>query len=79
MEPPQVAALKGLGTTIVRICIERQLGGTCQFEATPAGLRFEATVPLVSELGVNGSVLTRGAHPKNEGGPIAEAAPTSAS
>ena len=79
MEPPQVASLKGLGTTIVRISIERQLGGTCQFEATPAGLRFEATVPLVSELGVNGSVLTRGAHPKNEGGPIAEAAPTSAS
>ena len=56
-EPPAVAALKGLGTTIVRICVERQLGGTCHFEAAPEGLRFEATVPLETELGVNGAAM----------------------
>ena len=78
-EPPAVAALKGLGTTIVRICVERQLGGTCHFEAAPEGLRFEAIVPLVSELGVNGAAMDPAVTPKSEGGPIPEAAPTSAS
>ena len=78
-EPPEVAALKGLGTTIVRICIERQLGGTCHFEAAPEGLRFEAIVPLESELGVNGAAMDPVAAPKNEGGPPAGTAPTSAS
>ena len=78
-EPPEVAALKGLGTTIVRICVERQLGGTCHFEAAPEGLRFEATVPLESELGVNGAAMDPLAAPKSEGGPLAATAPTSAS
>ena len=78
-EPPEVAVLKGLGTTIVRICVERQLGGTCHFEAAPEGLRFEAIVPLVSELGVNGAAMDPAVAPKSEGGPIPEAAPTSAS
>ena len=78
-EPPEVAALKGLGTTIVRICVERQLGGTCHFEAAPEGLRFEAIVPLVSDLGVNGAAMDEAAPPKSEGGPLAETAPTSAS
>ncbi len=78
-EPPAVAALKGLGTTIVRICIERQLGGTCHFEAAPEGLRFEARVPLVSELGVNGAAMDPVAPPNSEGGPLTGTAPTSAS
>ena len=78
-EPPDVAALKGLGTTIVRICVERQLGGTCRFEAAPEGLRFEASVPLVSELGVNGAAMAPLVHPTSEGGPLAGTAPTSAS
>ena len=78
-EPPTVAALKGLGTTIVRICIERQLGGTCHFDAAPDGLRFEADVPLRSELGLNATPIPVGVQPKNEGGPIPQAAPTSAS
>ena len=78
-EPPAVAALKGLGTTIVRICVERQLGGTCHFEAAPEGLRFEARLPLVSELGVNGAAMNPEAPPKSEGGSLAETAPTSAS
>jgi two-component sensor histidine kinase len=78
-EPPAVAALKGLGTTIVRICIERQLGGICHFEAAPEGLRFEASVPLVSELGVNGAAMDPVVPPKSEGGPLAETAPPSAS
>ena len=78
-EPPTVAALKGLGTTIVRICVERQLGGTCHFEAAPAGLRFEARVPLVSDLGVNGAAIPPMESPKSEGGPPAGTAPTSAS
>ena len=78
-EPPTVAALKGLGTTIVRICVERQLGGTCHFEAAPDGLRFEASVPLVSELGVNGAAIPPLVGPKSEGGPLAGTAPTSAS
>ena len=78
-EPPAVAALKGLGTTIVRICIERQLGGTCQFEATPAGLRFVATVPLRSELGLNATAMHPAADAKSRGDAISDAAPTSAS
>ena len=78
-EPPDVAALKGLGTTIVRICVERQLGGTCRFEAAPEGLRFEASIPLVSELGVNGAAMAPLVHPTSEGGPLAGTAPTSAS
>jgi len=78
-QPPTVAALKGLGTTIVRICIERQLGGICHFDAAPDGLRFEAEVPLRSELGLNATPIPAGAQPKSEGGPIPEATPTSAS
>ena len=78
-EPPAVAALKGLGTTIVRICVERQLGGTCAFTVTPEGLRFEATVPLVSELGVNACIPDPLAPSKSEGGSLAETAPASAS
>ncbi len=78
-EPPAVAALKGLGTTIVRICVERQLGGTCQFEAAPAGLRFAATVPLRSELGLNATAMAPAVDPKSGGGAIADVAPTSAS
>ena len=78
-EPPTVAAFKGLGTTIMRICIERQLGGTCHFDAAPDGLRFEADVPLRSELGLNATPIPAASQPKSEGGPIPRAAPTSAS
>ena len=58
-EPPTIEALQGLGTTIVRICVERQLGGVCRFEAAAQGLRFEATIPLRSDLGLNASVIKR--------------------
>ena len=78
-EPPPVAAIKGLGTTIVRICIERQLGGVCHFEAAPEGLRFEATIPLRSELGLNATAMEQTPARKSEGGRTLEAAPTSAS
>jgi two-component sensor histidine kinase len=78
-EPPAVAALKGLGTTIVRICIERQLGGTCHFEAAPDGLRFEATVPLRSELGLNATAMEQTPARKSGGDRTLVAAPTSAS
>ena len=78
-QPPTVAVLNGLGTTIVRICIERQLGGSCRFEAAAEGLRFEATVPLRSDLGLNATVLERPEAPRNQSGSIAQAAPTGAS
>lgn len=78
-EPPAVAALKGLGTTIVRICVERQLGGSCDFTVAPEGLRFAATIPLVSDLGLNGRVPDPLSSPKSEGGSVAQTAPTSAS
>ncbi len=78
-QPPAVAAIKGLGTTIVRICIERQLGGACRFEEAPEGLRFEAEAPLRSELGLNATPIPSASAPKSEGGPIQQAAPTSAS
>ena len=78
-QPPTVAALKGLGITIVRICIERQLGGACRFEEAPEGLRFEAEVPLRSELGLNATPIPSTAEPNSGGGPIQQAAPTSAS
>jgi len=78
-EPPPVAALKGLGTTIVRICIERQLGGVCHFEAAPDGLRFEATVPLRSELGLNATAMEQTPARKSGGDRTLVAAPTSAS
>ena len=77
-EPPTVAALKGLGTTIVRICVERQLGGSCRFEAAHDGLRFEAVVPLKSDLGLNATPINREGLPKNESRPMSEIAPTSA-
>ena len=78
-QPPTVAVLNGLGTTIVRICIERQLGGSCRFEAAAEGLRFEATVPLRSDLGLNATVLERPEAPRNQSGSIAQASPTVAS
>ncbi len=56
-EPPTIEALKGLGTTIVRICVERQLGGVCHFETASPGLRFEATIPLHSDLGLNAAAV----------------------
>ncbi len=56
-EPPAIEPLKGLGTTIVRICVERQLGGNCQFETASPGLRFEATIPLHSDLGANAAAI----------------------
>ncbi len=46
-----------LGLAIIRICIERQLGGSCDFEFFPTGLRFHARVPLESELGVNANPI----------------------
>ncbi len=73
-EPPAVAALKGLGTTIVRICIERQLGGTCHFEAAPQGLRLEAIVPLVSDLGVNGAAMDPALATERKGAPLSDGA-----
>ena len=78
-EPPRVAAIKGLGSTIVRICIERQLGGTCSFDAAPEGLRFEADVPLRSELGLNATPINSGSNLKSEGGLTSQAALTSVS
>jgi hypothetical protein len=78
-EPPAVAAIKGLGSTIVRICVERQLGGACHFDATPQGLRFEADVPLRSELGLNATPINAQSLPKSEGGAASQAALPSAS
>jgi two-component sensor histidine kinase len=46
-----------LGLAIIRICIERQLGGSCHFEFLPTGMRFHARVPLESELGVNANPI----------------------
>jgi hypothetical protein len=43
----------------VRICVERQLGGVCHFEPASPGLRFEATIPLHSDLGLNAVVANR--------------------
>jgi two-component sensor histidine kinase len=56
-KPSDIEALQGLGTTIIRICIERQLGGVCRFEPEAAGLRFAATIPLHSDLGANAAVI----------------------
>ena len=55
--PPAPRRDDGLGLRIVRICIERQLGGTCRFDFCETGLTFEALVPLQSELGRVGEVL----------------------
>jgi len=56
-KPSDIESLQGLGTTIIRICIERQLGGVCRFEPEAAGLRFAATIPLHSDLGANAAVI----------------------
>jgi two-component sensor histidine kinase len=57
LEKPPNGFREGFGMQIVRICIERQLGGTCQFEFTDTGLNFTATIPLQSELGKNGELF----------------------
>ncbi len=43
---------EGLGSAIVRICVERQLGGSCRFTFLGTVMRFEAEIPLQSDLGV---------------------------
>lgn len=48
---------EGLGSAIVRICVERQLGGSCQFSFLGAVMRFEAEIPLQSDLGVTGTPI----------------------
>ena len=77
-EPPKVAALKGLGTTIVRICIERQLGGTCHFEGAAEGLRFVAQIPLKSEMGLNATPISRDTASQSRDGQNLKVVPTSA-
>ena len=47
----------GLGLTIVRICIERQLGGECEVRRDADSFVFMARVPMQSELGRNATVL----------------------
>jgi two-component sensor histidine kinase len=56
--PAADALTPGLGLTIVRICIERQLGGECSFELTPTRFEFAARIPLESDLGRNATLLT---------------------
>jgi two-component sensor histidine kinase len=48
----------GLGLKIVRICIERQLGGHCSFELRPDHFAFSAQIPLESELGRNATPMS---------------------
>ena len=45
----------GLGSAIVRICVERQLGGSCGFIFLGSVMRFEAEIPLHSDLGTIGT------------------------
>ena len=47
----------GLGLTIVRICIERQLGGECEVQRDAESFVFTARVPMQSELGRNATLL----------------------
>jgi two-component sensor histidine kinase len=56
--PEPVGKLRqGLGMTIVRICIERQLAGECDFVEETDRFVFWANVPMQSELGRNATLL----------------------
>ena len=48
---------EGLGSAIVRICVERQLGGSCSFSFLGTVMRFEADIPLTSDLGTIGTPI----------------------
>ena len=54
---PNIISDEGFGTKIIRISIERQLGGACSFSYGVHGFRFRAVVPLQSDLGPNAEFL----------------------